>query len=65
MSCDCMSTDQKRNLEHLNFQQAGKQELKMILKKNALKIALKASLISKNKNKKYITKEDVEEALKN
>jgi histone H3/H4 len=54
----------KKNLEHINVQQVGKQELKNILKINAHEIVLKSVKTSKKKNKKFITKEDVEEALK-
>lgn len=58
-----MTDSNKKNLEHLNVQQVGKQELKMALKNNAYKIALKSANNSKKKNKNSITKEDVEEAL--
>lgn len=59
-----MTDSNKKNLEHLNVQQVGKQELKSTLKNNAYKIALKSANNSKKKNKNSITKEDVEEALK-
>jgi histone H3/H4 len=53
----------KKNLEHVNVQQAGKNELKNVLKENSLKIVLKAIYYAKKKNKKYITKEDLKKAL--
>lgn len=59
-----MSDSNKKNLEHVNVQQVGKQELKTTLKNNAYKIALKSANISKKRNRNTITKEDVEEALK-
>ncbi len=59
-----MTDSNKKNLEHVNVQQAGKNELKTTLKNNAYKIALKVVYYAKKKDKKYITKEDVEEALK-
>ena len=54
----------KKNLEHINVQQVGKQELKNILKNNAHEIVLKSVKTSKKENRKFITKEDIEKALK-
>ncbi|MGZ7068308.1 MAG: hypothetical protein ACXVHT_08415 [Methanobacterium sp.] len=57
-------TSNKKNLEKVSVQQVGKQELETTLKENAHKIVKKAAHYSKKKNKKDITKEEVEEALK-
>jgi histone H3/H4 len=58
------SLKKDKNLEYVNVQQAGKNELKNTLKENSLKIVLKAAYYAKKKNKKHITKKEVETALK-
>jgi len=59
-----MSDSNKKNLEHVNVQQVGKNELKKTLKYKAYKIALESANNSKKRNGNSISKEDVEEALK-
>lgn len=53
----------KKNLEHVNVQQAGKKELKNTLKENSLNTLLKAVYYAKKKGKKQITKKEIETAL--
>jgi histone H3/H4 len=53
-----------KNLEHVNVQQAGKNELKKVLKENSLNIVLKAAYYAKKKGEKQITKQEIEKALK-
>ena len=56
-------TDSK-NLEHVNVQQAGKNELRETLKQKSLNTALKAVYYARKKGKKKITSEELKEALK-
>ena len=53
-----------KNLEHLNIQQAGKNELRKTLKQNSLNTVLKAVYYAKKKGTKTITKEEIKKALK-
>lgn len=55
----------KKNLEHVNVQQAGKNELRETLKQNSLNIVLKAVYYAKKKGQKTITQEELKKALKN
>jgi predicted ATP-dependent protease len=57
-----MSSSKDKNLEYVNVQQAGKNELN-VQKENSLNIVLKPVYYTKKKNKKYITKEDLKKAL--
>jgi histone H3/H4 len=59
-----MSNLKDKSLEHVNVQQAGKNELKKVLKENSLNILLKAAYYAKKKNKKHITKKEIKKALK-
>lgn len=53
-----------KNLEHINVQQAGKNELKKVLKQSSLNIALKAAYYAKKKGKTHITTTEIQKALK-
>ena len=54
----------KKNLEHVNVQQAGKNELRETLKQNSLNTVLKAVYYAKKKGQKKITSEEIKKALK-
>lgn len=52
-----------KNLEYINVQQAGKNEVRKTLKEKSLNTVLKAVYYAKKKGKKHVTSGEVDKAL--